>query len=156
MEPAHLRSQEIEKEYKKMRDLVTRLSKKLDAAEHQIEKIERKSSSQDELFQKVGVLDQNVKIHETRTSSELNNMNSNLELLKENMRRDTADVEENGKQIRKLHESINQLYEQILDAKKDLANLGIMEPEIELHAFDTVYAFRRKLPEFLQLFIPSE
>ena len=121
MEPAHLRSQEIEKEYKKMRDLVTRLSKKLDAAEHQIEKIERKSSSQDELFQKVGVLDQNVKIHETRTSSELNNMNSNLELLKENMRRDTADVEENGKQIRKLHESINQLYEQILDAKKDLA-----------------------------------
>ena len=97
MEPAHLRSQEIEKEYKKMRDLVTRLSKKLDAAEHQIEKIERKSSSQDELFQKVGVLDQNVKIHETRTSSELNNMNSNLELLKENMRRDTADVEENGK-----------------------------------------------------------
>ena len=55
------------------------------------------------------MLDQNVKIHETRTSSELNNMNSNLELLKENMRRDTADVEENGKQIRKLHESINQL-----------------------------------------------
>ena len=45
MEPAHLRSQEIEKEYKKMRDLVTRLSKKLDASEHQIEKIERKSSS---------------------------------------------------------------------------------------------------------------
>ena len=45
----------------------------------------------------MGVLDQNVKIHETRTSSELNNMNSNLELLKENMRRDTADVEENGK-----------------------------------------------------------
>lgn len=34
MEPAHLRSQDIEKEYKKMRDLVTRLSKKLDAAEH--------------------------------------------------------------------------------------------------------------------------
>ena len=57
------------------------------------------------------MLDQNVKIHETRTSSELNNMNSILELLKENMRRDTADVEENGKQIRKLHESINQLYQ---------------------------------------------
>jgi len=132
VEPSISRSQDIDRDNKKLKSTMDKINRRLDASEHQIDKIEKKTASQDELFQKVAVLDQSLKINETRTMSELNNLNSNIELVKEKARSDSAEVDENGKQIKKLHESINHMHDAILEAKKELSD-QIQKESKDLH-----------------------
>ena len=51
-----------------------------------LEKIENKVSGFDELFSSVRSLDQFTKITETKVLNEVNNMNANIELIREKMR----------------------------------------------------------------------
>lgn len=87
-----------------------KLERRLDEQEYTLEKMEKKTQGQDDLFNQVRQIDQFAKMTETKALNDINNMNNNIELVKEKMRVEQSDNEEHIKMI-KLHSTqIDQLH----------------------------------------------
>jgi len=87
-EPGIKRGRELEAENRAQKRYQDKLQRRLEDAEFTIAKLEKKGQAQDEMAQQLRQLDQFTKLTENKVLNEINNMNSNLDLVKERMRVD--------------------------------------------------------------------
>ena len=86
-----------------------------------MEKLREKNLGQDDLVEKIGVIDQFARISETKCLNEIANMIQNMDILKEKLRIDKAENEENVQTIKSHDESIAKLHENIVKIKADMS-----------------------------------
>ena len=65
-----------------------------------MEKLRERNLGQDDLVEKIGVIDQFSKISETKCLNEISNMIQNMDILKEKLRIDKAEAEEHVQTVK--------------------------------------------------------
>jgi hypothetical protein len=75
----------------------------------------------------VRTLDQFTKLTETKVLNEIQNMNSNLDLIRERMRVDHSQVEDNQRVLQKHTEQLNRAHEKLLELKQTMSTELNME-----------------------------
>lgn len=110
-EPGIKRGRDLEQENRKQKLLFEKVQRRLDDTEFTLEKLEKKTAVQDDLFNQMRSIDQFTKITETKVLNEINNMNSNLDLVKEKMRVGHSDVEDHMRTMQKQGDSLTRVHE---------------------------------------------
>jgi hypothetical protein len=88
-----------------------KLERRLEEQEYALEKMEKKTQGQDDLFNQVRLIDQFSKMTETKALNDINNMNNNIELVKEKMRIEQSDSEEHIKLLKNHSLLIDNMHE---------------------------------------------
>jgi len=131
LEPTANRSRELEANLQNTSRTVNSLRRKQDEQDFAMEKLREKNLGQDDLVEKIGVIDQFARISETKCLNEIANMIQNMDILKEKLRIDKAENEEHVQTIKSHDESIAKLHENIVKIKADMS-LQIREESTQL------------------------
>ena len=121
LEPTANRSRELESNLSNTSKIVNSLRRKQDEQDFAMEKLREKNLGQDDLIEKIGVIDQFARISETKCLNEIANMIQNMDILKEKLRIDKAENEEHVQTIKSHDESIAKLHENIVKIKADMS-----------------------------------